>query len=119
MLGHAFSPFLRGRGGEALACTFGVWTALTGAAGTVALGATIAVLVSVFDLGSEGWPIIGGLLGLGAFLAATTQPAPVLVAWLGTVLLAVERYRTKLPVPFTVRLRPRVRALVARVRSQG
>ncbi|MEC0229423.1 glycerol-3-phosphate acyltransferase [Paenibacillus alba] len=30
IVGHAFSPFLRGRGGKAIAVTFGVWSALSG-----------------------------------------------------------------------------------------
>ena len=29
ILGHAYSPFLRFKGGKAIAVTFGVWTALT------------------------------------------------------------------------------------------
>jgi glycerol-3-phosphate acyltransferase PlsY len=38
ILGHAFSPFLRFRGGKSLAVTFGVWAGLTFGEGALVLG---------------------------------------------------------------------------------
>ena len=41
--GHAFSPWLRFRGGKAVAVTFGIWAGLTGPVGPVIFG--IALLM--------------------------------------------------------------------------
>jgi glycerol-3-phosphate acyltransferase PlsY len=45
LLGHMFSPFLGGKGGKAIAVTFGVWSALTGFAGTLAYAVILAALL--------------------------------------------------------------------------
>ncbi|MDQ6422412.1 glycerol-3-phosphate acyltransferase [Paenibacillus sp. LHD-117] len=45
LLGHMFSPFLRGKGGKAIAVTFGVWSALTGFAATLAYAVILALLL--------------------------------------------------------------------------
>lgn len=85
VLGHAFSPWLRGRGGKAVAVTFGVWTGVSLWEGPVVLGALltfwyalsardgwtvfVAMLCFVFYLlirGVEGWVWIG--LGCWAIL---------------------------------------------------
>jgi len=46
VLGHAFSPFLKFRGGKAIATSFGIWTALTVWWGPCAMG--LGALASVF-----------------------------------------------------------------------
>lgn len=49
VVGHAFSPFLKFKGGKAIATTFGIWSALTTWTVPVVFGAalTICVLFSV------------------------------------------------------------------------
>lgn len=46
-VGHAFSIFLRGRGGRALVVMFGVWTGLTLFAAPLVMGATACVALVV------------------------------------------------------------------------
>lgn len=45
--GHAFSPFLRGRGGKAIAVTFGIWSALTGFEISLVYAVILALLVAL------------------------------------------------------------------------
>jgi glycerol-3-phosphate acyltransferase PlsY len=94
ILGHAFSPFLGFRGGKALACTFGAWTALTVPFGPFVMGGS--VFVSYKLLNTSGWAVMASLLTLLGFLLApalhwrspgliTGLTLPLFVAWAGTV----------------------------------
>jgi acyl phosphate:glycerol-3-phosphate acyltransferase len=62
ILGHAFSPFLRFRGGKALGTTAGVWAAMAGLWALPAYGllASLAVLLQSEDA----WSANVGMLGL-------------------------------------------------------
>jgi len=64
--GHAFSPFLHGRGGKAVAVTFGVWAGLTGWEGPVVAG--VLLLLGVILFGANGWAVISALFGLTTYL---------------------------------------------------
>ncbi|MGO4369682.1 glycerol-3-phosphate acyltransferase [Paenibacillus sp. 2TAB19] len=50
LLGHVFSPFLRGKGGKAIATTFGVWSALTAFKAALAYAVILAILLAVTRL---------------------------------------------------------------------
>lgn len=71
VLGHAFSPFLRFRGGKAVAVTFGVWTALTGWLGPTVLGLSLGTAVKA--TGANGWAVLTAMLALG--LAILSLPS--------------------------------------------
>jgi len=81
ILGHAFSPFLKFKGGKALATTFGVWSAITRFKASL----TYAVILGILKLGERrynigkpsipeidavldlvGFGILGGLLFLSS-----------------------------------------------------
>lgn len=108
-LGHAFSPFLGGRGGKAIAATFGVWIGLTllemPLVALVALGFWFS-LVAV-----SGWAVMLTLLSMLAYLMVA-NPDPVLVAVLvGQLLLLGWTHRLDLQKwpqirPFWQRLIP-------------
>ncbi len=75
-LGHAFSPFLRFRGGKAVAAAFGVWIGLT--LWTMPVVALLSLLFWFTLQTSSGWAIILTLLTmLGAL--AIWQPDPLLL----------------------------------------
>ncbi len=65
VLGHAFSPLLRFRGGKAVATTFGVWTGLTLWEGPTILGC----LVGLFWLlqTADAWTVVFSMVGLCAY----------------------------------------------------
>lgn len=98
ILGHAFSPFLRGRGGKALATTFGVWTALAPWQAPVLLGLTLAAGLKL--LHRELWAVAAGMAVLLAYLGFFMRdPALVTVGLVNTVVL-LARYAQP-PVPQT------------------
>ncbi len=69
ILGHAFSPILKGRGGKAIAVTFGVLLALPQREMLI-LFLSFSFLGFLF-IESDAWTIIFGATGALAFLAVT------------------------------------------------
>jgi glycerol-3-phosphate acyltransferase PlsY len=93
--GHAFSPFLRFRGGKAIAVTFGVWTALTVPFGPFVMALSLLALNKV--IAGPGWAVMAALLVLLAFLAiAGLISAPIVAAWAGTVVILAVKHREDL-----------------------
>ncbi len=113
ILGHAFSPFLGFRGGKALACTFGAWTALTVPFGPLVMGGAVFIFYKL--LRTAGWAVIAALLALLGFLMtpalhwrspglAAGLTLPLFAAWVGTVGIVAWTHRADL------RRRPGLRA---------
>ncbi|MEK5417498.1 glycerol-3-phosphate acyltransferase [Paenibacillus sp. FSL L8-0708] len=99
--GHAFSPFLKGKGGKAIAVTFGVWSALTGFKASLALAVILAVL-KVLGSGyksrgnspvSDGVQVVSGMLLLFIYLCISKWSAPILWVWLGSFVILVYTHR--------------------------
>lgn len=87
VLGHAFSPFLRFRGGKALAVTFGVWLGLSSWLGPLILGLAFAFWLVV--LKKDAWAVLAGsLTQLGAFLIIGVDWT-WLVVWLGIFVIFI------------------------------
>lgn len=91
VLGHDFSPLLRGRGGKGLATTFGVWTGLTLAEAPMVLGAGLAAGVGLRL--RDGWVVALGLAILLLVLWRRGWPGAYLLVWLMTAGLLVWKYR--------------------------
>ncbi|MGD8584936.1 MAG: glycerol-3-phosphate acyltransferase [Chloroflexota bacterium] len=93
-LGHAFSPFLKWRGGKAIAATMGVWIGLT--IWIVPLVGLILLVIWSLLLRPSGWAVLLTLAGLLLFLLIW-DPRPVFLAVLGGhVLLLVWKQRQDL-----------------------
>ena len=105
VLGHAFSPFLRGRGGKGLATAFGVWTGLTLAEGPLILGAALTVGTLVLRL-RDSWVVVLGLLALLADLLVRGWPWEAFAVWGITALLLAWGYRRNLTLPLRRENRP-------------
>jgi glycerol-3-phosphate acyltransferase PlsY len=105
-LGHAFSPFLGGRGGKALASMLGAWIGLT--LFEVPL-ISLALLVSMFAiLSTDAWSVILAVVGSGAYLLVY-HPDSLLIAILCLqAALVVWKHRHGLAHPPA--LRPALRA---------
>lgn len=93
-LGHAYSPFLRFRGGKALAVTFGLWTGLTLAEGPTVFGLLLALFFIV--LHSDGWAVVFGLLAFLGYLIVRQTDLFILVIWGANTLLLAWKYRSDL-----------------------
>ncbi|GIV81791.1 MAG: glycerol-3-phosphate acyltransferase 1 [Anaerolineae bacterium] len=106
--GHAFSPWLRGRGGKAVAATFGIWAGLSFWYVPTMLGLLLAVGYTVLTV--DGWAVMLALAGVGLHLL-WFNPDPVWLAVLaGNLIIAGWKQRADL------RHRPNLKpALVQRV----
>ena len=100
--GHAFSPFLRFRGGKAIAATFGVWTGLTLYRGPVVLGLSLALFVLLLD--EDAWSAVLGMTGLLAYLLVAGYDGQFLAVWCGNMLIVLYRHHAELARG--VRLKP-------------
>lgn len=102
--GHAFSPFLKGRGGKAIAVTFGVWSALTTFEASLAYAVILAVMAAVTRLlgksGSsseaDGLQVVSGFLLLAVYLLARAFPAAILLVWCGNAAILVYTHRVEM-----------------------
>jgi glycerol-3-phosphate acyltransferase PlsY len=94
VLGHAFSPFLRGRGGKAVATTFGIWTGLTGPEAPIVLGFLLGIWF--LATGPSGWALLFALLCFGLHLLNYRPDPAFLILWLLNVLLLIWKYRADL-----------------------
>ncbi|CAI6075318.1 glycerol-3-phosphate acyltransferase [Cohnella sp. JJ-181] len=104
VLGHAFSPFLRGRGGKAIATTFGVWCGFA-FEGALAYALILAVLLAGSRLTrikkrtsaeADALQVVLGMLLLFVYLSARSFPAPVAALALANLLLLAVTHRREL-----------------------
>ncbi len=94
LLGHAFSPFLKFKGGKAVAATFGIWCGLTIWEGPTVLGILLGFWYMFIS--ESGWAVILTMLSFLVYLLLV-HFAPVLLAvWAGNVLLFVWKHRSEL-----------------------
>lgn len=93
--GHAFSPFLRGRGGKAVAVTGGVWIGvLPGEA--LAVQATLLVLGYAVQTVSA-WAVVFGMSGFLIYLLLRGADAALLALWAGNLAILLWKHRQELP----------------------
>jgi len=107
LLGHAFSPFLKLRGGKAVTVTFGIWTGLTLFQGPTLLGVTLGLTVALTS--SQGWQLFPAMTVLLFTLLGNHAPAWMLAAWVANLFLFLWKHRRELRRP--PRLRPWLRRL--------
>ena len=97
--GHAFSPFLRFRGGKAVASTFGLWTGLTLGVGPTLMGLVLLVMYNTVAI--SGWAVILMMLAWGGFVAWYYGLAhlPFLGVWAVNLALLIWTHRGDLRQP--------------------
>jgi len=112
ILGHAFSPFLRFRGGKALASTFGIWTGLLPGDGPTILGTLLGLFYLLQT--NDSWAVILALLAFPLYLLVRGVDQPLLAIWAGNLLIALWKHRHDLRR--SVSLRPWLQKLLRRER---
>jgi len=100
--GHAFSPFLRFRGGKALAVTFGIWSGLTLWLIPTVLGLFFGISLAL--LKSDAWAVMTGMIGLLVVLLLADNPL-WLGVWAGMALIVGWKHRAELAKMPELRLR--------------
>lgn len=104
ILGHAFSPFLRGRGGKAIATTFGVWCGLA-FEGALAYAIILALLLAGSRLlrarkkassEADAFQVVLGMLLLFAYVTARPFVAPIVAFALANALVLAFTHRREL-----------------------
>lgn len=107
VLGHAFSPFLRFRGGKSVAVTFGIWTGLTLGEGPIMLG----LLFGLFFLPqrADAWAVVLGMLCFLLYFLLRRADGVTLAIWGGNMLILTWTHRRDLrqtiqPRPWLLKL---------------
>ena len=103
IIGHAFSIFLRFRGGKAIATTFGVWVALTVYGGPLVLGGLLILFTLL--LTNDAWAVMLGMLGLLGYLLLSHCPPEFYAIWGGNLFILIWKHRHELRQP--IGLHPR------------
>lgn len=100
--GHAFSPFLKGKGGKAIAVTFGIWSALTWFEAALAYAVILALMKAGAHLihksrtkstESDGLQVVSGMLLLLIYLYMSSFSAAILWIWFGNFMILVYTHR--------------------------
>ena len=100
-LGHAFSPFLKFRGGKAVAASFGVWIGLT----LWKIPLVSLLLLSLFALliTPAGWAVMLTLAGMGLAIWLWLVDPVLIGVLLANAILLIYTHR------YDLRQRPRLR----------
>lgn len=107
VLGHAFSPFMRFRGGKAIAVTFGVWSALTGFEVSLALAVLLAILRLIDKASRRSRPsmpesdavqVMLGMLLVYVYMYIAGFAAYYLWCWLGNFAVLLYTHRREIGV---------------------
>lgn len=91
VLGHAFTPFLKFKGGMGVATTFGVWLGLLGWVGPVIIGVCVGIMFALQK--NWVWASLGGTTGLLIILLAWQYPLHLAAICLAhTAIFVAKRY---------------------------
>ena len=112
VFGHAFSPFLRFRGGKAVAATFGIWTGLTVWEGPTLLGVLLGMFFSIQKV--DGWSVMLAMFGLLAYLLVRQSAPSILIICSGNILILAWKHRHDLRQK--MELKPSIANLLRRER---
>jgi glycerol-3-phosphate acyltransferase PlsY len=89
--GHAFSPFLRFKGGKAVAATLGTWTGLTWWVAPTLMGLLLWVWYTVLNV--SGWAVMAMMLCFGGFVLLYFRSPALAGIWAGHLVLFAIKHR--------------------------
>ena len=97
--------FLKGKGGKAIAVTFGIWSALTGFEVSLAYAVILALMAGVSSIiyknkpkstEADGLQVVIGMLLLSVYLYIRMFSAAILLVWLGNFAILVYKHRVEI-----------------------
>jgi len=109
ILGHAFSPFMKFKGGKSIAVTFGVWSAVSNFEVSLAFAIILAILTVAAKLlhggkpittEEDGFMVVMGMMILGVYLYVRAYSLPFLLLWVMNLMLFIYVNRLKLYILF-------------------
>ena len=103
VLGHAFSPFLRFKGGKAVGVTFGIWIGLTIWEAPTVLGLMLAYWFQFVAV--SGWAVMLALGSLGLYVLLAHPDPTFLWVLVGNMLILAWTHRSDLRQPLILRKR--------------
>ena len=104
VLGHAFSPFLRFKGGKAIATTGGMWIGLAGL--HVITVAMIMLVYWYLAVTISGWAVMFTLLSVLLYLILSAAHWTLLAAWTLSLLVLIWKHREDLKQRPKLKLSP-------------
>lgn len=110
LLGHLFSPLLKGKGGKGVATTFGIWVALTNFRIALLFTAALILYPLIFHKGYEEPPEYNALRVNGSFVCTgifvyLLYRELILVWFLNAVLLIYSHRRELSDIPLRLKAR--------------
>lgn len=103
VLGHAFSPWMKGKGGKAVAVTFGIWSGLTLWQVPCLLGGCFILFMKGIIFEPDGWKVIMGMLVVLVFLLFALPSVSFFVIWVANFSILVYKHRADIKQGFRVR----------------
>lgn len=94
VFGHAFSPFLRFKGGKAVAVTFGIWSGLTIWEAPTFMGILLGIWFTFVSV--SGWAVLFMLVSLLIYYLITYPDPVYLLVWVVNAALIAYKYRADL-----------------------
>ncbi len=94
ILGHAYSPFLKFRGGKAIAVSLGIWIGLT--SGVAVIYIIPPFLFWYLIIGDDGWVVILTLLTFLIYLLLFNPSPSLFLVWTANLLIMAWKHRQKL-----------------------
>ncbi|HSB66755.1 MAG TPA: glycerol-3-phosphate acyltransferase [Anaerolineales bacterium] len=91
ILGHHFSPFLKFRGGKAIAASLGVWIGLT--IWRASLVGVIGAVIGITLMTSSGWAVMLGLAMILIVLLFWMPDPLLLMVWVSETLILAWTHR--------------------------
>lgn len=102
VLGHAFSPFLRFKGGKAVATMGGIWIGLTLLYMPVVL--MILLVFWFYTVTVSGWAVILTICSGLLYLILTGAELNLVAVMIGCLLISLYKQRADLALPLQLRL---------------
>lgn len=101
IFGHALSPFLKFKGGKAIATSLGVWLGLIGMEAIIVFA--IFTLITLAIQPENAISVAVGMSGLTAYWIVTKSPFPITLIAIVDLLLLIWKHRRELAQPLQTR----------------